>query len=79
MRTCEFMVFSQFVIACWVSYSLYSMVINVTIESMLLGSREHQQSLEVLKSTAQTDMLNLHNSTVLTLLMGDIKPRANIQ
>lgn len=64
MRTCESMVFSQFVIACWVSYSLYSMVINVTIESMLLGRRE------VLKSAAQTDMLNLHNSKVLTLLMG---------
>lgn len=44
------MVFSQFVIACLVTYSLYSMVINVTIESMLLGSREHQQSLEVWKA-----------------------------
>lgn len=79
MRTSEFMVFSQFVIACLVAYSLYSMAINVTIESMLLGSRGHQQSLEVLESTAHRDMLNLHNSKVLALLMGDIKPRANIQ
>lgn len=55
------------------------MVITVKIESMLLGSREHQHSLEVLKSIAQTDMLNLHNSEVITQLMGDMKSRANIK
>lgn len=79
MRTCEPMVFSQFVIASLVTYSLYSMVIGVTTEGMLLGNREHQQTLQVLESTAQTDLLGLHISKVLTLLMEDIEPRANIQ
>lgn len=54
------------------------MVISAKIESMPLGSKEHQHSLEVLKSTAQTDMLNLHNMKVITQLMGNMKPRANI-
>lgn len=79
LRVCESVIFGQFWIACLVSYSLYNMAIHVKIKSKLLGSREHQQSLEVLKSAAQMDMLNLQNTGVITQLMGDIKPRANIE
>lgn len=53
-------------------------MINIK-KRMLLGSKEHQHSLEVLKSTLQTDMLNLHNTGVITQLMGNMKPRANIE
>lgn len=79
MRTWKSIILSQVLIACLVSYSSYNMVITVKTESMLLGSKEYQHSLEVLKSTAQTDMLNLHNTKVITQLMGDMKPRANIE
>lgn len=48
-------------------------------ESMLLGNKERQHSLEVLKSPAQTDMLNLHNTPEITQLMGNMKSRANIK
>ena len=53
-------------------------MINIK-KRMLLGSKEHQHSLEVLKCTAQTDMLNLHNTRIITPLMGNMKPRANIK
>ena len=68
----------QFLVAYLVSNSLYNMIINIK-KGMLLGSKEYQHSLEVLKSTEQTDMLNLHNTRVITQLMGNMKPRANIK
>ena len=68
----------QFLVAYLVSNSLYNMIINIK-KGMLLGSKEYQRSLEVLKSTEQTDMLNLHNTRVITQLMGNMKPRANIK
>lgn len=54
-------------------------MINIKKSDVIREAKEHQHSLEVLKSTLQTDMLNLHNTGVITQLMGNMKPRANIE
>ena len=68
---------TQLLTAC-LAQTAYNMVVNVKIESRPLGSKEHQHSLEVLKSRALTDMLNLHNTKVITQLMENMKPLDNI-